>query len=101
MSDSFLLLTPVLMLAIVALVAFIGCRYHFDPIPAPKGLTANPHCIWINLSWNKVNEAKSYGVVRNDDGNFIQCPVFVGSGLVPSPGAQNRPSAHTLRSSLV
>ncbi len=69
MPDSFLLLTPLLMLAIVMLVAFIGCRYNFDPIPAPKGLTADPRCIWTYLSWNKVNEAKSYDLVRNDDGN--------------------------------
>jgi hypothetical protein len=69
MPDSFLLLTPLLMLAIVALMGFIGCRYGFDPIQPPKGLKADPHCIWIYLSWNKVNEAKTYDVVRKDYGN--------------------------------
>ena len=69
MPDGFLLLTPVLILAIVALMGFIGCRYGFDPIQPPKGLTADPHCIWIYLSWNKVNEAKTYDVIRNDEGN--------------------------------
>jgi len=32
MLDSFLLLTPLLVLAIIALAGFIGCRYGFDPI---------------------------------------------------------------------
>jgi len=69
MLDSFLLLTPLLVLAIIALAGFIGCRYGFDPIQPPNGLKADPHCIWIYLSWNKVNVAKTYDVVRNDDGN--------------------------------
>ena len=69
MPDNFLWLTPLLMLAVVALFAFIGCRRHFDPIPAPKNLTVNPRCIWINVGWQPVSQAKTYDLVRNDDGN--------------------------------
>jgi len=69
MPDSFLLLTPLLILAIVALAGFIGCRYGFDPIQPPKNLVADPHCIWIYLSWNKVTQAKTYDLVRAYQGS--------------------------------
>jgi hypothetical protein len=69
MHDSFLLLTPLLVVPIVGLFGFGGCRYHFDPIAAPTGLTVDPRCIWIYVKWNKADAALTYDLVRNDDGN--------------------------------
>jgi hypothetical protein len=64
MFDAFLLLTPILMLAIVALQGF-GCgRIGFDPPPAPKGLTATTKCGWVELHWDALADSPNYELFR-------------------------------------
>lgn len=73
MIDTFLLLTPVLMLAVVALLAFVGCSFHEGaalPQP-PTGLTATGGCGRVNVTWDLVDNATSYDLYRADISNPI------------------------------
>jgi len=68
-SDTFLLLTPILMLAVLALLGFIGCgRIGFDPLQPPKGFTAIARCGWVQLNWDAVPNSPSFDLVRIVDG---------------------------------
>lgn len=70
MIDSFVWLAPILLLPVVALVAFVGCDKVFgldrlpDPLDAPTGLTAVPGNNMVSLSWNPVDHAGGYVVRR-------------------------------------
>lgn len=68
--DFYLLLTPFLMLFIIALLGFVGCDVVFgldkvrDPIPGPKNFTATPGDNVVRLDWDAVTNASSYTVMR-------------------------------------
>src|SRR5215831_6475223 len=69
MSDTYLLLTPVLGLGVLALVRFIGCQIVFPldpltPLDPPDNFKATPGNQQITLSWDPVDDATSYSVVR-------------------------------------
>ncbi len=68
MSDTYLLLTPLLVLGVLALVRFIGCQVVFplDPVKAdpPENLTATPGNQQVTLSWSPVEDADAYSIVR-------------------------------------
>jgi hypothetical protein len=72
MNDAFLLLTPLLMLPIVALLGFVGCDRVFglvhvpDPLPAPTNFTATPHDTLVVLSWDPYANAKEYHIKRSE-----------------------------------
>ena len=60
MIDSFVFLTPILMLPVVALLVFVGCNWWYDldetklrePGPGPTGLVAIPGNNKVALSWD-------------------------------------------------
>ena len=64
----FLLLTPILMLAVVALVGFVGCSFQGGSValPAPTDLTAVSGNGSVALTWNNgsTSPADSYNVKR-------------------------------------
>lgn len=64
MFDAFLLLTPVLMLAVVALLGFVGCRSGFDDLQPPAGFVATARCGWVQLNWDPVVKSPNYDLVR-------------------------------------
>jgi hypothetical protein len=58
------------MLAILALLGFVGCRWGFDELQPPKGFAAaTPKCGWIHLSWQPVANSPNYDLVRIAFGN--------------------------------
>jgi hypothetical protein len=70
MIDSFVWLAPLLLLPIVALVAFVGCDKLFgidrvpDPLEAPANLEAVPGNKMVSLTWSPVDKATGYVVKR-------------------------------------
>ena len=77
MIDSFVWLAPLLLLPVVALVAFVGCDKVFglqhvpDPLDAPTGLTATPGNNKVALTWDAVDGATGYSVKRGTiSGNY-------------------------------
>jgi hypothetical protein len=80
MIDSFVLLAPLLLLPIVALVAFVGCDLVFgldrvdDPLSTPTGFTATPGNNKVVLSWNEVENAAAYLVRRGTVSGTYQSP---------------------------
>ena len=68
MHDSYLFLTPVLTLLVVALVGFVGCDalfglVHVDDITdTPTNFTATAGNMSVTLSWNAVSGATAYRV---------------------------------------
>ncbi len=68
--DLYLLLTPILMLIIIALLGFVGCDIVFgldrveNVIPAPLNFTATPGDNVVSLDWDAVTNADSYTVKR-------------------------------------
>lgn len=65
MSDVYMLFTPILVLVVIALLGFIGCgRVGFDPLPAPRGLTAIGRCGWVELNWESVANSPNYDLAR-------------------------------------
>jgi hypothetical protein len=69
MSDTYLLLTPLLVLGVLALVRFVGCQIVFPldpptPLDAPENFTAAPGNQQIELSWSPLEDATSYSIVR-------------------------------------
>jgi hypothetical protein len=71
MSDAYLLLTPILMLGVLALMRFVGCDLVFlaepDPaVDAPQNVVARPGNQRVELSWDPVQDAEAYVVKRSD-----------------------------------
>ena len=70
MNDLYLLLTPLLMLPIVALLGFVGCAGVFglvhipDPQPGPTNLVATPGDKRVDLTWDAYANATLYHVKR-------------------------------------
>ncbi len=71
MSDAYLLLTPLLMLAVVALVGFVGCDALFGldpvkpPLPGPTNLQAIAGDNRVDLSWDPYTGASDFFVYRS------------------------------------
>src|SRR6266480_6498952 len=67
MTDSFLVLTPFLLLAVIALFAFVGCDrvfglQHFpDPVSGLQAVAGNSE---VTLTWDAFPNATDYHVVR-------------------------------------
>src|SRR4029453_14893709 len=83
MSNIYLLLTPILMLGVLALVRFVGCQIPFppqgfDPLPPPQNVTATPGNQSVTLTWDPLEDADAYlikqGEVANEP-NPIVIPV--------------------------
>jgi Fibronectin type III domain len=70
MSDAYLLLTPLLMLGVLALVRFVGCNLVFqavpDPIDAPQNVIATPGNQSVTLSWDPLEEATGYVIKQGE-----------------------------------
>ena len=72
MNDLYLLLTPLLMLPIVALLGFVGCdkllglEHIPDPLPPPTNLTATAGDKRVDLSWDAYAHATKYHVKRGE-----------------------------------
>ncbi len=70
MNDAFLLLTPLLMLPVVALLGFVGCDKVFglehvpDPLPGPTNFVAAAGDHRVDLSWDPYANATEYHVKR-------------------------------------
>jgi hypothetical protein len=76
MTDSFLLLTPLLVGAIVALLGFIGCDKlfgleHIDSHPSVTGLTAAGGNMQVSLSWDALDGATDYHVIRQQGSSSV------------------------------
>lgn len=71
MTDYYLLLTPILMLAIVALFAFVGCVHSsFHLLPPMTGLAATPGDMRVDLSWDPYPNATTYKLRRDFGGTY-------------------------------
>lgn len=94
MSDRFLLLTPILLVFVVGLLVFVGCRLRFDPARPPQNLTVVGQCdARVEVSWSPVPNAAGYDVIRTDKG---LTPIWSGSATSFSdldviPGSQTNP----------
>lgn len=66
MTDSFVLLTPILLLPVVVLLAFVGCSYNPPRTagPAAPKLTGEAGDGIVDLSWTEVDDADKYQVKR-------------------------------------
>ena len=73
MNDAFLLLTPLLMLPVVALLGFVGCDKVLglepvgpppQPKPGPTNLVATPGDGRVDLKWDEYTDATEYHVKR-------------------------------------
>lgn len=72
MSDWYLLLTPILMLGVVALLGFVGCDVVFGldevrpvpPLPAPTNFQAVAANGKVNLSWDAYTGAIVFKIMR-------------------------------------
>jgi hypothetical protein len=70
MGDTYLLLTPLLMLGVLALVRFVGCQLVFplsNPrLPPPENVTATPGNQGVTIAWDPVEDADNYIVARGE-----------------------------------
>jgi hypothetical protein len=68
MTDAYLLLTPILMLGVLALVRFVGCDLVFvaqpDAIEPPQNLVARAGNQRVDLSWDPLEDTDGYVVKR-------------------------------------
>src|SRR5438270_844037 len=65
MIEILLITTPVLLLAVVALLAFNSCSFHPRPaVGIPQNLKAVPGDGQITLSWDGTTDAKTYTLTR-------------------------------------
>src|SRR5689334_14734777 len=92
MNDTFLLLTPVLMLPIVALLGFVGCdkllgfEHIPDPQPGPTNLTATPGDGRVDLSWDAYSGATEFHVFRGEvSGDYPDKFLVAASGTNAPP----------------
>lgn len=69
MHDSFLLWTPIFILAVLALLGFAGCgRVGFDPLHPPKNLNVIARCGWNEVHWSAVANSPNYDLMRMANG---------------------------------
>src|SRR5262245_42573790 len=71
MSDGYLLLTPILMLGVLALVRFVGCDLIFtvDPRPEfgpPENVVVRAGNHEVRISWDPIEKADEYVVKRSE-----------------------------------
>jgi hypothetical protein len=78
MTDTFLLLTPLLMLAVVALLAFVGCSFTPSFVAAPTGLAAKGCFGKVEEHCDAVGGATKYDLVRLGEAN----PIYSGASNV-------------------
>lgn len=68
MTDPYLLLTPILMLGVLALTRFVGCDLIFVATPAqlepPINVRAKPGNQQVTISWDPLEDADGYSVKR-------------------------------------
>ena len=67
MNDPYLLLTPILLLGVIALVGFVGCETFFplvDRPPAPTNLRALGGDASVELTWDDYPTATEFHVLR-------------------------------------
>jgi hypothetical protein len=74
MSNIYLLLTPILMLGVLALVRFVGCQIPFpaqgfDPLPPPQNVTATPGNQSVTLTWDPLEDADAYLIKQGEVAN--------------------------------
>jgi hypothetical protein len=87
MTESYLLLAPFLILAVVALLGFVGCEFRHGQSnpsaqPGPTNLVAVPGDGRVDLSWDSYAGATEYHVKRTTtSGAYTDPPVTV---LAPS-----------------
>ena len=92
MNDTFLLLTPVLMLPIVALLGFVGCdkllgfEHIPDPQPGPTNFTATAGDGRVDLSWDAYSGATEFHVFRGEvSGDYPDKFLVAASGMNAPP----------------
>jgi hypothetical protein len=69
MIDSFVLVAPIFLLAVIALIGFIGCEYNpgrSPPPSPPQNLLATAGDARVDLTWDTVSGAIHYSVKRGD-----------------------------------
>jgi len=120
MIDSFVFLTPILMLPVVALLAFVGCNWWYgldetdlrEPGPGPTGLIAIAGNNKVALSWDPYPDTTDFNVKRGEvSGVYTQTFVattnshtdrtamngityfYIVTGLPPAPELETEPSA--------
>lgn len=94
MNDAFLLLTPLLMLPVVALLGFVGCDKLFglvrvpDANPGPTNFTATGHDGVVVLMWDAYTSATEYHIHRGlQSGDYVIPATPVNT--VPNPQYQD------------
>jgi len=73
MTDAFLLLTPFVLLGLLAVLGFIGCRFRPGAavVSAPTNLKAVPGDTWVKLSWDSYANATGFTLHRGTvSGNY-------------------------------
>jgi hypothetical protein len=74
MIDSFVLLTPLFLLGVIALLGFVGCNWAFgldeteleEPPDPPTNLQAIPGDNMVTLTWDPVTDATEFLVSRGE-----------------------------------
>ncbi|HEX2721759.1 MAG TPA: fibronectin type III domain-containing protein [Gemmatimonadaceae bacterium] len=68
MIDSFVLLTPILILVVVSLLVFVGCDVVFglDRLDKPTGFAATTRSQRVDLTWNPYPNAEKFYVWRRE-----------------------------------
>ncbi|MFN2603572.1 MAG: hypothetical protein ABR582_12555 [Gemmatimonadaceae bacterium] len=91
MNDAFLLLTPLLMLPIVALLGFVGCDKFLgfehipNPLPGPTNFSAAGHDGVIVLSWDAYTNATEYHLYRRKDNENYDFASPIPVTTMPNP----------------
>lgn len=96
MIDSFVLWTPLLLLPIVALLAFVGCNWWFgidetqlaEPGPGPTGVTATGGNMEVIITWDTYAGATAFRVHRGEtSGSYSTTYDVLDANGVPDPNA--------------
>lgn len=90
--DLFLLLTPLFVLAIVALLGFVGCDIVFglQPVPDPvTNLTAVAGNSQVTLTWDAFPNATDYHVVRGSGGTTTDIDTMSAANTFVDTGLTN------------
>ena len=83
MIDSFVLLTPVLLLAVVSLLVFVGCDVvlGLKRVETPQNVTATTRSQRVDLAWSGHPDANEYFVYRHQG---TANPVKIGTVMKPT-----------------